>query len=148
MPRVIEALLSFTVALELYAKELEKQTNASHSSSTANVETKDEMEVYLDRRRHEESEAIGEIVGPLLTGAYSSACHAKLPVRESNDLNRQMNFIWELVTLGCMHQCRPRDMTALRSGVKLIAGAFGERLEVFKFSPETAERLQAVVDQR
>lgn len=44
--------------------------------------------------------------------------------------------------------CWPRDVTGLRSGVKLITGAFGDRLEVFKFSPETAERLQAVVDQR
>lgn len=37
--------------------------------------------------------------------------------------------------------------SGLRSGVKLIAGAFGERLEWFKFPPETAERLQAIVDQ-
>lgn len=70
VPRVLEALLSFTSALEAYANELEKQTNASNPSSDADPETKDEMHTYLDRRRQEESEAIGELVGPLLTGEF------------------------------------------------------------------------------
>lgn len=70
VPRVLEALLSFTTALETYTQELEKLTSASQLSvSEAAAEgSKEETRQYLDRRRQKESEAIGELVGPLLTG--------------------------------------------------------------------------------
>jgi len=104
VPRVLEALLSFSTALEAYAQDLEKLTSVSQlsASEAAAGGSEEEVRHYLEQRRQNESEAIGQLVGPLLTG--------------------------------------------LRSGVRLIAGAYGERLEAFKFSPETAERLQAVVD--
>lgn len=72
VPRVIEAVLSFTAALEAYAQELEKLTSAAHPVPPEG-DADDEMRRYLETRRLKESEAIGEIVGPLLTGALLAA---------------------------------------------------------------------------
>ncbi|KAF8310474.1 hypothetical protein DL93DRAFT_2084475 [Clavulina sp. PMI_390] len=69
VPRVLEALLAFTVALEAYTKELQEETLKSHPLSELSEERKDEMQLRMDARREEESQAIAELVGPLLTGA-------------------------------------------------------------------------------
>ena len=70
VPRVLEALLSFTTALEAYTQELEKLTSTSQLTALDAVTggSGDEAQQYLDHRRQKESEAIGELVGPLLTG--------------------------------------------------------------------------------
>jgi nucleoporin NDC1 len=70
VPRVLEALLSFTAALEAYTQELENLTSASqlNASEAAAEGSEEEKKQYLERRRRKESEAIGELVGPLLTG--------------------------------------------------------------------------------
>lgn len=115
LPRVLEALLSFLTALEAYALELEKEASNNHTSTSST----DEMSRYLYTRKQKESDAIGELIGPLLTGTQLLAC-----------------LILSLT---------PR-YTALRGGIKLIAGAFGGRLESFRFPPATAEQLQAIVD--
>lgn len=82
MPRVLEALLSFESALGDYAQDLEKLTKAAHPSPVVkDSENKDELQMYLDQRQHEESDAIGELVGPLLTGTYCLAVIMNLIAR-------------------------------------------------------------------
>ena len=140
VPRVLEALLSFSTALEAYAQDLEKLTSASQLSASEAVAggSEEEMRHYLEQRRQNESEAIGQLVGPLLTGEFYSS---HFPESGSGFLT--FNKPSKSKMTGGFSSRFP----GLRSGVRLIAGAYGERLEAFKFSPETAERLQAIVDQ-
>ncbi|KAF9511704.1 hypothetical protein BS47DRAFT_1346461 [Hydnum rufescens UP504] len=63
LPRVLEALVSYLVALEALAQELEKQT----SSIQAAPSSTEEMKRYMMLRKQRESELIGELIGPLLT---------------------------------------------------------------------------------
>lgn len=72
VPRVIEALLSYTSALEAYAVEVEKLTSSAAAADTGD-EKDPEMKKYLESRRLKESEAIGELIGPLLTGKSESS---------------------------------------------------------------------------
>lgn len=140
---MLEALLSFTTTLEVYTQEVEKLTSASQLSvsESAAEGSEEEKTQYLERRRRKESEAIGELVGPLLTGEL---CLSHFAVGCSLSSTFQLTFRNKRDPAGCT--VISSSSLGLRSGVRLIAGAYGERLEVFKFSPETAERLQAVVD--
>jgi nucleoporin NDC1 len=66
LPRVLEALVSYLVALEALAQELEKET----SNIQAAPSSTEEMKRYMMLRKQRESELIGELIGPLLTCGY------------------------------------------------------------------------------
>ena len=64
LPRVLEALVSYLVALEAFAQELEKQTSSMHAPPSST----EKMSRYLISRKRKESELIRELIEPLLSG--------------------------------------------------------------------------------